>query len=120
MFAARVGVMDVAKILVGAGAHVNHLAQVAAAGSGMGMNATPSGGTPLLTAIVRGHVELAKYLLDQGADPNKLVKVSDRLDAMSSPSGKGRSRFGHFVTLRAAKAGEVFRGVAFAPAPRDD
>jgi hypothetical protein len=57
---------------------------------------------------------------DQGADPNKLVKVSDRLDAMSSPSGKGQRRFGHFVTLRAAKAGEVFRGVAFAPAPRDD
>ena len=51
---------------------------------------------------------------DQGADPNRLVEVSDRLDAKTLPSG-GKGRFGHFVTLRAAKAGEVFRGVAFAP-----
>ena len=51
---------------------------------------------------------------DQGADPNRLVKVSDRLDAKTLPSG-GKGLFGHFVTLRAAKAGEVFRGVAFAP-----
>jgi hypothetical protein len=52
---------------------------------------------------------------DQGADPNLLVKVSDRLDALTLPSGKDRKSLGHFVTLRAAKAGEVFRGVAFAP-----
>ena len=51
---------------------------------------------------------------DQGADPNRLVEVSDRLDAKTLPSG-GKGWFGHFVTLRAAKAGEVFRGVAFAP-----
>ena len=57
---------------------------------------------------------------DQGADPNRLVKVSDRLDAKTLPSG-GKGLFGHFVTLRAAKAGEVFRGVAFAPeGDRDD
>jgi hypothetical protein len=52
---------------------------------------------------------------DQGADPNLLVKVTDRLDALTLPSGKDRKSLGHFVTLRAAKAGEVFRGVAFAP-----
>ena len=50
---------------------------------------------------------------DQGADPNKLVRVTDRLGATSLPAaGDG---WGHFETIRAAKAGEVFRGVAFAP-----
>jgi hypothetical protein len=55
---------------------------------------------------------------DQGADPNLLVKVTDRLDATTPPksSGKYRDSLGHFVTIRAAQAGEVFRGVAFAPA----
>jgi hypothetical protein len=50
---------------------------------------------------------------DQGADPNKLVKVTDLLSAATLPtSGNG---IGTFRTIRAAKAGEVFRGVAFAP-----
>ncbi|HSY96299.1 MAG TPA: hypothetical protein VK793_11825 [Steroidobacteraceae bacterium] len=55
---------------------------------------------------------------DQGADPNLLVKVTDRLDAATPPKtgGKDHDSLGHFVTLRAARAGEVFRGVAFAPA----
>jgi hypothetical protein len=57
---------------------------------------------------------------DTGADPNKLVKVSDVLSATTLPtsSNQGKS-IGHFVTLRSAKAGEVFRGVAFAPQDRD-
>jgi hypothetical protein len=61
---------------------------------------------------------------DQGADPNKLVKVSDVLSATTLPTGDGDhdrdDRVGHFVTLRSAKAGEVFRGVAFAPADHDE
>ena len=48
---------------------------------------------------------------DQGADPNKLVKVTDLLSATTGPS----AGLGTFSTIRAAKAGEVFRGVAFAP-----
>jgi hypothetical protein len=56
---------------------------------------------------------------DQGADPNKLVKVKDLLGATTLPvanSGNGRDEQpGHFVTLRSAQAGEVFRGVALAP-----
>jgi len=51
---------------------------------------------------------------DQGADPNKLVKVTDLLDATSLPAGNGDG-WGHFVTIRSAQAGEVFRGVAFSP-----
>jgi hypothetical protein len=54
---------------------------------------------------------------DQGADPNLLVKVTDRLDAITLPKvgDKYHGSFGHFVTIRSALAGEVFRGVALAP-----
>lgn len=54
---------------------------------------------------------------DQGADPNKLVKVTDILNATSLPTGNGPASFfiDHFFTLRSAQAGEVFRGIAFAP-----
>jgi hypothetical protein len=50
---------------------------------------------------------------DQGADPNKLVKVIDLLQATSLP--KENSFLGRFVTLRTAQSGEVFRGITFAP-----
>jgi hypothetical protein len=56
---------------------------------------------------------------DQGADPNKLVKVTDLLSASTLPAGDGDKdrddSFGHFLTLRTAQFGEVLRGVAFAP-----
>lgn len=56
---------------------------------------------------------------DQGADPNKLVKVVDVLRAIDLPHSVGdddrESPIGRFVTLRAAQAGEVLRGVALAP-----
>jgi hypothetical protein len=54
---------------------------------------------------------------DQGADPNKLVKVTDRLNATSLPTG---GELGQFKVIRSAKSGEVFRGVAFAPVDRGD
>jgi hypothetical protein len=60
---------------------------------------------------------------DQGADPNKLVKVTDILKATTLPKAVGSFGIGHFVTIRAAQAGEVLRGVTFAPqdsAGRDD
>jgi hypothetical protein len=50
---------------------------------------------------------------DPGADPNKLVKVIDLLQATTLP--KDNFFLGHFFTLRSAQAGEVFRGIAFAP-----
>jgi DNA/RNA endonuclease YhcR with UshA esterase domain len=49
---------------------------------------------------------------DTGADPNKLVKVTDRVSDTTLPSGNG---LGQFTTIRAAQAGEVLRGVALAP-----
>jgi hypothetical protein len=61
---------------------------------------------------------------DQGADPNKLVKVTDILKAATLPTGDGDhdrdDQFGVFTTIRAARAGEVLRGVTFAPNDRDD
>ena len=61
---------------------------------------------------------------DQGADPNRLVKVTDRLEATTLPTGDGDGdrddRVGKFVTLRAANAGEVLRGISFAPRERGD
>jgi hypothetical protein len=61
---------------------------------------------------------------DQGADPNKLFKVTDRLDATSLPTPDGdhdKDDFrGRIKIIRSAKSGEVFRGVAFAPQDRDD
>jgi hypothetical protein len=61
---------------------------------------------------------------DQGADPNKLVKVTDLLRATALPVGDGDHdrdhRLGHFVTIRSAQSGEVLRGVAFAPSEHGD
>lgn len=49
---------------------------------------------------------------DQGADPNKLVKVIDLLRGTTLPAGNG---LGQFSTILSAASGEVLRGVAFAP-----
>ena len=61
---------------------------------------------------------------DQGADPNKLVKITDLLDATTLPKTDGdhdrKDSFERFVTIRSAGTGEVLRGVAFAPRDRDD
>lgn len=46
---------------------------------------------------------------DQGADPNKVVEVTDNLGATAQPAGET------FRTVRAALSGELFRGVSFAP-----
>jgi hypothetical protein len=45
---------------------------------------------------------------DQGADPNKLVAVTDNLSTVTPPAE-------HFTTVRAAGFGEVLRGVSFTP-----
>jgi hypothetical protein len=54
---------------------------------------------------------------DNGADPNKLVKVTDLISATTLPSAGGW--LGTFQTVRSARAGEVFRGIAFAPKSDD-
>jgi hypothetical protein len=52
---------------------------------------------------------------DTGADPNKLVKVTDRVSDTTLPTD---GYLGHFRTIRNAKAGEVLRGVTLAPGDR--
>ena len=56
---------------------------------------------------------------DTGADPNKLVKVTDILKSTTLPTSDGGhdgdDAIGKFVTIRSAKAGEVLRGISFAP-----
>ena len=46
---------------------------------------------------------------DQGADPNKLVVITDQLSATTLPAWES------FFTLRSAGYGEVLRGVAWTP-----
>ena len=47
---------------------------------------------------------------DQGADPNKLVVITDNLAATTLPAGES------FTTARTARFGETLRGVSFTPA----
>ena len=46
---------------------------------------------------------------DQGADPNRLVAITDRLSATTLPANE------KFATLRTAQFGEVLRGISFTP-----
>jgi hypothetical protein len=46
---------------------------------------------------------------DQGADPNKLVTITDQLSATSLPASE------RFNTVEAAGFAEVLRGVSFTP-----
>jgi hypothetical protein len=50
---------------------------------------------------------------DQGADPNKLVAITDNLAATTLPAGES------FKTLRTARFAEVLRGVSFTPGDDD-
>jgi len=53
---------------------------------------------------------------DNGADPNKLAVVTDRISDTQPAIDHGFEGFDRFVTVRSASAGEAFRGVAWAPA----
>ena len=46
---------------------------------------------------------------DQGADPNKLVQITDHLGSSTLPAAES------FTTVRSAGYGEVLRGVSFTP-----
>jgi hypothetical protein len=85
--------------------------------------APATGGCRNLTGVVNRDGTATIYAVtstislnpDAGADPNKLVKVTDRLSA-SQPATSGY--LDRFETIRSASAGEVFRGVAPAPVER--
>ena len=66
------------------------------------------------TATIWGITSTVSGGGDQGADPNRLVAVTDRLSAATAPAES-------FTTVRAAGFGQVLRGVSFTPgtvAPR--
>ncbi len=70
-----------------------------------------------ITGIVNGDGTATIYAVtstvsgngDQGADPNKVVVITDQVSATTLPSGES------FTTFRAAGFGEVLRGVSFTP-----
>jgi hypothetical protein len=51
---------------------------------------------------------------DQGADPNKLVMITDNLAATNLPAGES------FTTVETARFAEVLRGVSFTPGTGSD
>jgi len=83
LYAARSGCYDCAEAMIRSGASVNV--------------PTPEGVTPLMMALDNGHNEVAKLLLDRGADPNlwdwwgrtALYIVVDRKEAAGGGGGRG-------------------------------
>ena len=61
------------------------------------------------TATIWGITSTVSGDGDQGADPNKLVSVTDHLGASTLPASEA------FTTVRSAGNGEVLRGVSFTP-----
>jgi hypothetical protein len=61
------------------------------------------------TATIYGITSTVSGNGDQGADPNKLVAITDNLSATSLPAAES------FSTVRSAGNLEVLRGVSFAP-----
>ncbi len=61
MFAAREGCVACLPILADAGANLNQT--------------DPDGITPMVNAIINGHYDVARFLLDKGADPNLADKT---------------------------------------------
>lgn len=72
-----------------------------------------------ITGVVNGDGTATVYAItstisgsgDQGADPNKLVVITDNLNASGPTPPPAES----FTTLKAAGYGEVLRGVSFTP-----
>lgn len=104
LFAARAGKLDAVRALIEAGANVNDVirplatAQAAGATQGNAANtyrrgAGPEGTSALVMAITNNHFTLAKYLLEQGADPNAAAQGWTALHQLAYTrrpnSGKG-------------------------------
>jgi ankyrin repeat protein len=78
-FAAREGDLEISRLLLDAGVSVDirseplnkdRRAREGGGGVAGGSDEESAGSTPLLVAAVRGHVPLALFFLEQGADPN--------------------------------------------------
>ena len=90
LFAVRAGDLESARLLIGAGASANE--RFPAAGGVPGAppadnddeDGAPRGTTALILAIGNAHYELARYLLEQGADPNADSEGQTALHALVS------------------------------------
>jgi hypothetical protein len=60
------------------------------------------------TVTIWGVTSTVSGATDEGADPNRLVRVTDRLHATSADGDT-------FRTLRTARSGEALRGIAYVP-----
>ena len=60
------------------------------------------------TVTIWGITSTVSGATDEGADPNRLVRVTDVLDATSAHHDR-------FTTLRTARSGEALRGIAYVP-----
>jgi hypothetical protein len=60
------------------------------------------------TVTIWGVTSTVSGATDEGADPNRLVRLTDRLDATSAAGDT-------FRTLRTARSGEALRGIAYVP-----
>ena len=85
---------------------------------GTGFPWTPAtDGLRNITGVVNGNGTVTIYGItstisgngDQGADPNKLVEITDMLSATTLQTGES------FTTIKTAAFGEVLRGVSFTP-----
>ncbi len=63
------------------------------------------------TVIIYGVTSTVSTNGDQGADPNKLVSITDTLANTTAASASTET----FTTLRTAVAGEILRGISLAP-----
>ncbi len=78
-----------------------------------------TGGLRNLTGIVNANGTVTLYAVtstvsangDQGADPNKLVSITDTLASTTATAAAAET----FTALRTAVAGEILRGISFAP-----
>ena len=80
MFAAREGGLELAQLLLESGADINAAARCQGDPSAYAgvttLCSASDGNTPLLVATVRGHVDLAIFLVGQGAQPDGAVDVA--------------------------------------------
>jgi uncharacterized protein YegP (UPF0339 family) len=83
-----------------------------------------TGGLRDITGVVNGDGTVTIYGItstvstnaDQGADPNKVVKITDKLSYTAAAQASGES----FTTLQTAVYGQVFRGVSLTPSVSTD
>jgi hypothetical protein len=104
-FCARAGALATGASLV---------AMLAASGLG-GSNVARADDDDFFFGLLPGNLLVSRSVYDnQGADPNKLVTITDNLAATTLPASES------FKTVDSARFAEVLRGVSFTPGSHGD